>query len=102
MGAGQGDQAGARSERGGDELGGDFAGLGGLEVTDDDAAAAELDPWIDVGRIVAVVAEDLVTFLPGDAIGKEREAERGRSEQGDFIGLRTDELRADAASKLDV
>ena len=83
-----------------DEVGRDRAGRGGFEVADGDAAAAEFEPGIDVRGIVAVVAHDFVAGLPVEAVGKEREAERGRAEQGDFVGVRAEELRAGLARAL--
>src|SRR6185295_18512944 len=78
------------------------AGLRGIEVAHEDAAAAELDPGIDVRRLVAVVAEHFVALAPRNAVGEERESERGRTEQRDFIRTCADEIRAHAARLLHV
>ena len=85
-----------------DEIGRDFAGRGGFEVAHGHAAAAEFEPGIDVRGVVAVVAHDLVAGLPVEAVGEEREAERGGTEEGDFIGVRAEELRAGVAGALHV
>ena len=53
-----------------------IAGGGGFQVADDDAAPTQVDPWIDVRRVVAVIAQHLVARLPVEAVGKEREAEQ--------------------------
>ena len=91
---GEGDEAGARGECGGDDFGGDLAGAGGLELADDDAFAGEIEPGVDVGGVIAGVADDFVAGLPLDAVCEEAEAEGGGAEEGDLIGLGADELGA--------
>ncbi len=48
--------AGARAERALDELGGDVARALRLEIADGDAEPAEVDPRIDIRRVIAGVA----------------------------------------------
>ena len=64
VGAGEGDELGFGGEGGGDQLGGDFAkGLGFKEI-DHHPAPPKVQPRVNIGGVVALIAEDLIARFP--------------------------------------
>ena len=102
MAARERDQPRARSQRRGDQLGRDFARRRRFEQPHHDAAPPQFHPRIHVRRVIALVADHLVPFLPRKPVGEEAEPERSRPEQRDFIRPRADERRARLPGIFDV
>ena len=73
-----------------------------VQIAPYDTEPCQRGPGIDIGRVVILVAHEFVAGLPGDAIGKETETQRGRPQQGNLGGVSADEARAKLPGPRDI
>src|SRR6516164_381128 len=72
----------------------DRTGHGRFEESDGDSAGAQVQPGVDVCRVVIQVTEDFVALPPIDPVGNETESKRRGSKQGDFLWSRMNQPRS--------
>ena len=79
----------------------DASELFDVEEPDLHAALRQRHPRVDVRREVVVVDDDVLALPEVQAAGDEAQAQRRRSDEGDFIRLRPEELRREIAGFTD-
>ena len=55
----------------------------------------QCQPRIDIGRIVILIADDLIPFAPGESVGEKTQSQRSRPKEGNLRLVRANQVRAD-------
>src|ERR1700722_5002386 len=75
----------------------DNAKTASVEQPDFDVFFSQGHPWINIGRIIVVINEEVIAAAKLQTSGDEAEGQRGRADEGDFLRLALKELGAQPA-----